>query len=90
MAIKPIGADGYENILHYVAGRRYGYMSELKPFGEEAINAIKSVGFLKTGYTMEAETFGATDLLKNFYIAVYGKAKYIKQRIKSVVKHKKV
>ena len=89
MAIIPIQTGSRESLLKYVVGHRFGYMSELKPFGEDAVNSMKSVGFLKTGYTPEAETFGATKLLKMYFIAVYGKTEYIKQRLKSVFEAKK-
>lgn len=83
MAILPVQTSNSENLLKYVVGRRYGYVQELKPFGEDAINSMKSIGFLKTGYTPEAETFGATKLLKRYFITVYGKTEYIKQRLRS-------
>ena len=86
MNVKPLFP--YENIMKYVVGNRYGYMNELKKFGDEAINGMKSLGFLKTGYTMEAETFGATKLLKRYFIVAFGETEYIKQRLRSVFRNK--
>lgn len=82
MPVTPV--NPCENIMKYVVGKRYGYMSDLKRFGDESIETMKSAGFLKTGYTMEAETYGATNLLKEYFIIAYGKAEYIKQRFLSV------
>ena len=88
MALIPIQTSNNEKLIKYVAGRRYGYMKELKPFGDDAINSMKTVGFLKTGYTAEAETFSATRLLKKYFIVVFGETEYIKQRLKSVFRNK--
>lgn len=86
MNVKPLFP--HENIMKYVVGSRYGYMSELKQFGDEAVNSMKTVGFLKTGYTMDAETFRATKLLKHYFTIAYGETEYIKQRLRGVFRNK--
>ena len=60
-----------ENAMKYAAKKGYGYMKELKPFGDEIISEMKRVGFLKTGWTKEEETFGATDSLLKYLKAVF-------------------
>lgn len=62
-----------EKAMKYVYAKRHGYMKELKPFGEEVINSMKSSGFLKTGWTKEEETFGATGMLQRYVEIVFGK-----------------
>ena len=68
--------NNIQHIMKYVAIRRHGYMNELKPYGENAINSIKSVGFLKTGWTKNEETFGATKLLQKYVEIVFGKISF--------------
>ena len=75
-----------ENAMKYVAKNRYGYISELKPYGDETVNFMKSIGFLKTGYTREAETFGATNFLDKNVEVLFGKDNLIK-RITTMAKN---
>ena len=81
MSIEPISEASLKKTMDYVAGRRHGYMRELSRFSDEAVNSMKYVNYLKTGYTKEAETFGITDDFIKFYRTLYGKSNYIKQRI---------
>jgi hypothetical protein len=62
-------------------------MSELKPYGEEMINSMKSAGFLKTGWTEEEETFGMTKALKMYVEAVFGKVS-LADKIKFLIQRK--
>ena len=81
-----------ENAMKYAAKKSYGYMKELKPFGDETISEMKSVGFLKTGWTKEEETFGATDNLLKYLKIVFDfepkrkPLERIKSKIVSVIK----
>ena len=84
MTVKPVNLNNFERAMGYVVGKRNGYIRELKPFGNDAINMMKTIGLLKTGYTTEAETYGATKLLRKHYIAIYGKTEYFKQIIKGL------
>lgn len=61
-----------KDVMEYVAKKGYGYMKELKPFGDETISEMKQVGFLKTGWTKDEETFGATDALLKYVKIVFG------------------
>ena len=81
MSIEPISEANLKKTMDYVAGRRHGYMKELNRFSDEAVNSMKYAHFLKTGYTMDAETFGITDDFIRFYRTLYGDYNYIKQRI---------
>ena len=56
-------------------------MKDLKPFGEEVVNSMKSAGFLKTGWTKEEETFGATEMLQKYVESVCGKPNLIERTI---------
>ena len=57
--------------LKYVAERRYGYIKELKQFGEPTISGMKYAGLLKTGWTKEEETFGVTDFLMRYVKLIF-------------------
>ena len=61
-----------ETAMKYVAKKGYGYMKELKQFDEAVISEMKQVGFLKTGWTKEEETFGATNSLLDYVKIVFG------------------
>ena len=87
MPIRPI-TSSVEKTMHYVAGRQRGYMKELKQFDKEVVNSLKTVGFLKTGYTTEEETFGATKLFNRYYKICFGETEYIRQRLRSVFENK--
>ena len=67
-----------EQAMKYVYKNRHGYMRDLKPFGENVINSMKSAGFLKTGWTKEAETFSATQMLQKYVKIVWNKIDEIK------------
>ena len=62
-----------EKAMKYVYVRQHGYAKELKSFGEDVINSMKTAGFLKTGWTEEAETFGTTKMLQQYVEIVFGK-----------------
>lgn len=87
MPIRSISGN-IEKTMHYVAGRQHGYMKELKGFDKDAVNSMKMLGFLNTGYTLEEETFGATDLFNRYYKICYGETEYIRQRLRSIFKNK--
>lgn len=52
--------------MTYICEKRYGYTRDLKPFGENVVNSMKAVGFLKIGCSENGETFGATNCLKQY------------------------
>lgn len=72
MVVKALDVN-IENAMRYVSKKQHGYISELKPFGDDVISSMKSAGFLKTGWTKEEETFGATDMLRSYVEVVWGK-----------------
>ena len=67
-----------ETAMQYVYLKRHGYMKELKPFGKDAVEFMKTLGFLKTGWTQEAETFGATEWLSKQISILWDKACLLK------------
>ena len=68
-----------ERAMKYACNRRHGYMKELRPFGEGVVNSMKSTGFLKTGWTEQEETFGATEMLQKYVKVVFGKVSFMER-----------
>jgi len=81
MSIEPISEASLKKTMDYVAGRRHGYMKELNRFSDKAVEQMKCANYLKTGYTMEAETFGITNDFIKFYRTLYGDFNYFMQRV---------
>ena len=64
--------------MTYVCKKRYGYTRDLKPFGENVVNSMKTVGFLKIGCSEDGETFGATDFLAKYLKVILGEKQFDK------------
>lgn len=71
----------------YVYTKKYGYYRELKPFGDDAVNFMKSTGLLKTGCAMDAETFGATKLLIRSMGIFFNKVDLVKYKLRLLMKN---
>lgn len=66
--------------LGYIIRNRKGYQSDLKKY-DVYIKSFKTVGFINTGHTLNADTYSVTNLADNYYNDLFGRTSYYKQRI---------
>lgn len=83
-----VSRQNVKKLLGYAVKQRKGYYNQLYRVDDkmgETIEQFKSVGFINTGHTLRSETYSITDLGDKYYMDLFGKYDYWKERISGVL-----
>ena len=78
MTMKISKMENLQNVLTHAVTNKNGYMKDLKKADKldgQGVEMLKTIGFIKTGNTQQAETFGITKLGQEYFNDFYANNK---------------